>query len=109
MAIYKIEIEETLQRIIEVQAVDKYEALKKIHELYNEGALVLDYSDFKSVEIKEYVEFKKLQKAERKEAETFLSKKYDLLKRIKFKEEGDVKQPAPKKVQPTRKPKQKSN
>ena len=56
MAIYKIEIEETLQRIREVQAVDKYEALEKIHEMYNEGALVLDYSDFKSVEIKEYVE-----------------------------------------------------
>ena len=65
--------------------------------------------NLKIEEIKEYVEFKKLQKAERKEAETFLSKKYDLLKRIKFKEEGDVNQPAPKKVQPTRKPKQKSN
>ena len=53
---FKIEIEETLQRIIEVQAVDKCEALKKIHEMYHEGDLVLDYSDFKSVEIKEYVE-----------------------------------------------------
>ena len=56
MEIYKIEIEETLQRIIEVQAVDKCEALKKIHEMYHEGDLVLDYSDFKSAEIKEYVE-----------------------------------------------------
>ena len=56
MKTYKIEVEEILQRIIEVQAVDKYEALEKIHEMYNEGVLVLDYSDFKSVEIKEYVE-----------------------------------------------------
>ena len=56
MKTFKIEIEEILQRIIEVQAVDKYEALEKIHEMYNEGALVLDYSDYKSVEIKEYVE-----------------------------------------------------
>ena len=56
METYKIEIEETLQRIIEVQAVDKYEALKKIHKMYHEGAFVLDYSDFKSVEIKERVE-----------------------------------------------------
>ena len=56
MKTYKIEVEEILQRIIEVQAVDKYEALEKIHEMYHEGALVLDYSDFKSVEIKEYVE-----------------------------------------------------
>ena len=56
MKTFKIEIEETLQRIIEVQAVDKHKALEKIHEMYNEGALVLDYSDFKSVEIKEYVE-----------------------------------------------------
>ena len=31
-------------------------ALKKIHEMYHEGDLVLDYSDFKSAEIKEYVE-----------------------------------------------------
>ena len=68
--------------------------------------------NLKIEEIKEDAEFKKLQKAEqaeRKEAETFLSEKYDLLKRIKFKEEADVNQPAPKKVQPTRKPKQKSN
>lgn len=56
MKTYKVEIEETLQRIIEVQAVDKCEALKKIHEMYHEGDLVLDYSDFKSVEIKECVE-----------------------------------------------------
>ena len=68
--------------------------------------------NLKIEEIKEYAEFKKLQKAEqaeRKGAEIFLSKKYDLLKRIKFKEEDDVNQPAPKKVQPTRKQKQKSN
>ena len=65
--------------------------------------------NLKIEEIKEYAEFKKLQESEQKGAETFLSKKYDLLKRIKFKEEDDVNQPAPKKVQPTRKPKQKSN
>ena len=56
METYKIEVEETLQRIIEVQAVDKYEALNKIHKMYYKGDLVLDYSNFKSVEIKEYVE-----------------------------------------------------
>ena len=65
--------------------------------------------NLKIEEIKEYAEFKKLQESEQKGAETFLSKKYDLLKRIKFKEEDDVNQPAPKKVQPTRKSKQKSN
>lgn len=44
---YPVEIIETLQKIIEVEADSKADAEEKAEELWNEGEIVLDSDDFK--------------------------------------------------------------
>ena len=47
---YKVNIEERLRRIVEVEAENKEEAEEKIREMYMNEEIVLDASDFQSVE-----------------------------------------------------------
>lgn len=44
---YPVEVTETLQYIVEVEADSRAEAEEKAEELWNEGEITLDYRDFK--------------------------------------------------------------
>nr|DAP03327.1 MAG TPA: DpnD/PcfM-like protein [Caudoviricetes sp.] len=48
---YEVLVEETLSRMIEVQAEDESEALEIVKEMYKNCEIVLDYEDFFNVEI----------------------------------------------------------
>lgn len=48
---YEVLVEETLSRMIEVQAEDESEALEIVKEMYKNCEIVLDYEDFSNVEI----------------------------------------------------------
>lgn len=54
MATFKIQITETLQRVIEVEANNYDEAEDKVNEDYRNGDIVLDYNDYKSTEIERF-------------------------------------------------------
>ncbi len=43
---YKIKVQETLERIVEVEASSIDEARDKVEKMYNNEEIVLDYSDF---------------------------------------------------------------
>lgn len=47
---YKVNVEELLSRIMEVEADSEDEAEDKVREMYMNEDIVLDASDFKSVE-----------------------------------------------------------
>lgn len=51
MKTYKIEITETLQKIIEIDAINEIEAYKIINNKYKSGQIVLDANDFIKKEI----------------------------------------------------------
>ena len=51
---FKIEIQEFLSRIIEVEAENIDEAISKAKEIYQKEGIVLDNDDFVTSEIKEY-------------------------------------------------------
>lgn len=46
METFKIEIQELLARVVEVQAVDLKEAFSIVNEQYEKAEIVLDYNDF---------------------------------------------------------------
>lgn len=48
---YEVLVEETLSRMIEVQAEDESKALEIVKEMYKNCEIVLDYEDFFNVEI----------------------------------------------------------
>ncbi len=50
MEIFKIEVKETLSRIIEIKANSNQEALLKIEDLYKKQEIVLDAEDFVETE-----------------------------------------------------------
>lgn len=50
METFKIEVKETLSRIIEVEASSENEALSKIQDLYNKEEIVLDADDYVETE-----------------------------------------------------------
>ena len=50
MAIFKIEVKETLSKIIEVEAISEDEAFSKIQDLYNKEEIVLDTDDYVETE-----------------------------------------------------------
>ncbi len=50
---YKIEITETLQRVVDVKAKNKNDAIKKIAQQYKNEEIVLGWEDFVGVEINE--------------------------------------------------------
>lgn len=54
MEIFKIEITETLQKVIEVSAYSLYEALEIIKNKYNNEEIVLDSNDYIDTVIEEY-------------------------------------------------------
>ena len=47
---FYISITETLNRIVEVQAEDEYEAIQKVSDAYYAGDIVLDSEDFVDTE-----------------------------------------------------------
>lgn len=48
---YQVEITETLQRIVEVEAKNEKNAILKVAENYKDGNIVLDEGDFMGYEI----------------------------------------------------------
>lgn len=51
---YKIEIEETLQKVVEIQANSLDEAIDIAQNRYSNQEYILDYEDYKGVEFSEY-------------------------------------------------------
>ena len=51
---FDIEIEETLQRVVSVDANSVDEAIDIVHEMYRNEEIVLDENDFMDVEFREY-------------------------------------------------------
>lgn len=51
---YKIEIEEVLQKIVEIEANSLDEALDIVQNKYYNQEYILDYDDYKGVDFKEY-------------------------------------------------------
>jgi len=56
METFKIEVKETLSRIIEIEAKSKEEAFLKIEDLYKKEEIVLDADDFVETEFIELEE-----------------------------------------------------
>lgn len=56
METFKIEIQEFLSRIIEVEAENIDEAVSKAKEMYQNEEIVLDNEDYVTTEIEEYNE-----------------------------------------------------
>ena len=53
---YKIEVVETLSRIISVEAENLEDAIKKVSVQYDSNEIVLDYEDYKGYDILPYEE-----------------------------------------------------
>lgn len=51
---YKIEIEETLQRVVEIKADSLEDAITIARERYSSEEYILDENDFKGAEFSEY-------------------------------------------------------
>jgi hypothetical protein len=49
METFKIEVQESLSKVVEIQASDSSEAILKVEELYKKSKVVLDYNDFVDV------------------------------------------------------------
>ena len=47
---YKVDVEELLSKIVEVEAANEEEAEEKVREMYINEDIVLDASDYQSVE-----------------------------------------------------------
>jgi translation initiation factor IF-1 len=54
METFKIEIQEFLSRIIEIEANSNEEAIAKIKEMYRKEEIVLGSEDYVTTEIEEY-------------------------------------------------------
>ena len=52
---YKIDIQETLSRIVEIEAPSAEEAIDKAREMYRAEEIVLDADDWVGTEIDEFV------------------------------------------------------
>ena len=52
---YEVLFKETLERVIEINANNKEEALEIAEEMYRNCEVVLDYTDFSGYEISEYL------------------------------------------------------
>ncbi|HLU17565.1 MAG TPA: DpnD/PcfM family protein [Edaphocola sp.] len=53
---FRVEIQEILSKIVEVEAEDIDAAIAKVKEMYHEENIVLDYNHFVTVTIEEYKE-----------------------------------------------------
>ena len=56
MEIFKIEVQEFLSRIIEIEADNIDEAISTVKEMYQKEEIILDSEDYVSTEIEEYEE-----------------------------------------------------
>jgi hypothetical protein len=56
MKTFKIEVKETLARIIEIKANSTDEAFSKVKEMYSNEELVLDAADYIATDFEEFVE-----------------------------------------------------
>ena len=56
MTTHKIEIKETLSRIIEIEAASAEEAIDKAREMYRAEEIVLDEDDWVGTEIDEFAD-----------------------------------------------------
>ena len=56
MTTHKIEIQETLSRIIEIEAPSAQEAIDKAREMYRAEEIVLDGEDWVGTEIDEFTD-----------------------------------------------------
>ncbi|RIY38143.1 protein dpnD [Capnocytophaga canis] len=56
MNIYKIEVKKILSRIVPVEAENEQEAVQKVEEMYKNEEIILDFDDFVTHEIIEYLE-----------------------------------------------------
>ncbi len=54
MEIYKIEVKETLARLVEIEADSAEEAMAKVIELYKAEQIILDSDDFVDTEFLEF-------------------------------------------------------
>ena len=54
MTTYKIEIQELLSRIIEIEAPSAEEAIDKVRAMYKAEEIVLDSGDYVGTEIEEF-------------------------------------------------------
>jgi len=52
MKTIKVEVLETLSRIVEVQTFDEYDAINKVEDEYKLGNIVLDSNNFVRVQFK---------------------------------------------------------
>lgn len=50
METFKIEVQEFLARVVEIEAISLNEAISKITESYKKAEIVLDYNDFVEVD-----------------------------------------------------------
>ena len=53
---YRIEVQEFLSRIIDIEAGSIDEAIVKIKEMYKNEEIILDNNDYVATEIEEYLE-----------------------------------------------------
>ena len=56
MSTYKIEIQELLSRIIEIEAPSAEEAIDKVRAMYKAEEIMLDWDDFVATEIDEFAD-----------------------------------------------------
>ncbi len=56
METFKIEIQEFLSKIIEIEAKNIDEAVSKVREMYRSQEIVLDSEDYVTTEIEEYAD-----------------------------------------------------
>lgn len=55
MQTFTLEIQETYSKIVEIEAETLYDALYIAHDMYNAEEITLDYSDFVTNTIEEYI------------------------------------------------------
>jgi len=53
---FKIEIQELLSKIVEIEANNIDEAISKVKEMYQKEEAILDSDDYVTTEIKRYIE-----------------------------------------------------
>ncbi len=56
METFKIEVQEFLSRIVEIEAKNINEAVSRVKEMYRKEEIVLSENDYVTTEIEEYIE-----------------------------------------------------
>ena len=56
MQTFKLEIQEVLSKVIEIEAETLSDAIDIANDMYNSEEIVLDYSDFVTNTIEEYIQ-----------------------------------------------------